>query len=292
MNKELDRIVANSPDGLKNNPIFKELVDKVIKDKEKESRNWFSFLLIDFKFYCKMKINTNRKEKLMENAIVNESKIEKDFKQIYPNNKDVKIRIELWRDSLPLIIRGWQTRRLTIIESINERDSFFLTNAEYYTDNSVIHMYLTKDSQTQRYGISNIYITTNGNDETILLTEENSKDYKTIAKKIDKIYFNINVFSLLIVIDNDFISKQEKKLLEEKAKKEAAKNSIEDLFNKRKGESKLIILFVLLTYFNFYYIIVKMALYRKVISKWKMLYLKQMSNYKIALNKYIPITTM
>lgn len=228
----------------------------------------------------------------MENAIVNESKIEKDFKQIYPNNKDVKIRIELWRDSLPLIIRGWQTRRLTIIESINERDSFFLTNAEYYTDNSVIHMYLTKDSQTQRYGISNIYITTNGNDETILLTEENSKDYKTIAKKIDKIYFNINVFSLLIVIDNDFISKQEKKLLEEKAKKEAAKNSIEDLFNKRKGESKLIILFVLLTYFNFYYIIVKMALYRKVISKWKMLYLKQMSNYKIALNKYIPITTM
>lgn len=115
MNKELDRIVANSPDGLKNNPIFKELVDKVIKDKEKESRNWFSFLLIDFKFYCKMKINTNRKEKLMENAIVNESKIEKDFKQIYPNNKDVKIRIELWRDSLPLIIRGWQTRRLTII---------------------------------------------------------------------------------------------------------------------------------------------------------------------------------
>lgn len=41
MNKELDRIVANSPDGLKNNPIFKvfkELVDKMIKDKEKESR--------------------------------------------------------------------------------------------------------------------------------------------------------------------------------------------------------------------------------------------------------------
>lgn len=39
MNKELDRIVANSPDGLKSNPIFKELVDEMIKDKEKESRN-------------------------------------------------------------------------------------------------------------------------------------------------------------------------------------------------------------------------------------------------------------
>ena len=168
----------------------------------------------------------------MENSILEkEDKYIKDgYKQIYPNDKDVKIRIELYRDSLPLIIRGWQTRRLTIIESINERDSFFLTNAEYYTDSSVIHMYLTKDSQTQRYGISNIYITTNGNDETILLTEENSKDYKTIAKKIDKIYFNIKAFSLLIVIDNDFISKEEKKLLEEKAKENEAKKSISELF--------------------------------------------------------------
>lgn len=168
----------------------------------------------------------------MENSILkkNNLQIEEDYKQVYPNDKDVKIRIELYRDSLPLIIRGWQTRRLTIIESINEKDSFFLTNAEYYTDNSVIHMYLTKDSQTQRYGISNIYITTNGNDETILLTEENSKDYKTIAKKIDKIYFNIKAFSLLIVIDNDFISKQEKKLLEEKAKENKAKKSISELF--------------------------------------------------------------
>ena len=191
----------------------------------------------------------------MGNAIVNESKIEKDFKQIYPNNKDVKIRIEFWRDSLPLIIRGWQTRRLTIIESINERDSFFLTNAEYYTDNSVIHMYLTKNSQTQRYGISNIYITTNGNDETILLTEENSKDYKTIAKKIDKIYFNIKEFSLLIVIDNDFISKQEKKLLEEKAKENEAKNQFLNYLNKKvRLAIKLVFLFLLK---SFYFIVDK-----------------------------------
>ena len=72
---------------------------------------------------------------------------------------------------------------------------------------------------------------TKGNDEIIRLTEEISKDYKTIAKKIDKIYFNMKTLRLLIVIDNNFISKQEKKLLEEKAKKEEAKNSIEALFN-------------------------------------------------------------
>ena len=33
--KDLDRIVANSPDGLKNNPIFKELVNEITKNKEK-----------------------------------------------------------------------------------------------------------------------------------------------------------------------------------------------------------------------------------------------------------------
>lgn len=52
MNKELDRIVANSPDGLKNNPIFKKLVNEITKNKEKESQKWFSFLLlISFKNY-------------------------------------------------------------------------------------------------------------------------------------------------------------------------------------------------------------------------------------------------
>ena len=51
-NKELDRIIANSPDGLKSNPIFKELVNEITKNKEKESQNWFSFfLLISFKNY-------------------------------------------------------------------------------------------------------------------------------------------------------------------------------------------------------------------------------------------------
>lgn len=36
--KDLGRIVANSPDGLKNNPIFKELINEITKNKEKESQ--------------------------------------------------------------------------------------------------------------------------------------------------------------------------------------------------------------------------------------------------------------
>lgn len=64
MNKELDRIVANSPDGLKNNPIFKELVNKITKNKEKESQNWFSFLLTAVKLCCRMKLSKDRKEEI------------------------------------------------------------------------------------------------------------------------------------------------------------------------------------------------------------------------------------
>ena len=42
--KDLGRIVANSPDGLKNNPIFKELVNEITKNKEKTTRINFCFL--------------------------------------------------------------------------------------------------------------------------------------------------------------------------------------------------------------------------------------------------------
>ena len=65
----------------------------------------------------------------------------------------------------------------------------------------------------------------------MLLSKANSKDYKKIAKKIDKIYFNIDECSLLIVIDKDFISKKEKKFLEEQLKSEEAKTAIESLLN-------------------------------------------------------------
>ena len=58
MNKELDRIVANSPDGLKNNPIFKELVNEITKNKEKENQKWFFFLLLTSYIICYIMVIT------------------------------------------------------------------------------------------------------------------------------------------------------------------------------------------------------------------------------------------
>ena len=168
----------------------------------------------------------------MENSILEkeDKQIEKGFKQIYPNNNDVKISMKSWGDDWPWISRGYDTRRLTIYENIKEwNENFFKVDVDY-TDNYNVKLYLTKSYRTKTYGIDKIYIK-NGNDEPMCLTEVNSKDYKIIAKKIDKIYFNINEHSLLIVTDKNFFSKKEKKLLEEKVITKTAINSIEELFN-------------------------------------------------------------
>lgn len=71
----------------------------------------------------------------------------------------------------------------------------------------------------------------NNNDKLISLTEINVRHYNKIVKKIDKIYYNMDNGHLLILIDEKFISKREKKLLKEEEKTETDKNSIEDLFN-------------------------------------------------------------
>lgn len=167
----------------------------------------------------------------MENAILIEDKqIEKGFKQIYPNNNDVEISLKSWGDGWPWISKGWETRRLTIYENIKEWNKIFFKVDVDYTDDYSVKLYLTKSFRTKTYGVDKIYIK-NGDDEPLCLTKVNSKDYKIIAKKIDKIYFNINEHSLLILTDKNFISKKEKKLLKEKSITEAANNSIEELFN-------------------------------------------------------------
>lgn len=91
-------------------------------------------------------------------------------------------------------------------------------------------MYLTKSFQTKTYGVDKIY-TKNGDDEPLCLTEVNSKDYKIIAKKIDKIYFNISEHSLLILTDKNFISKTEKKQTAKMKEKEEFTSNIKDLLN-------------------------------------------------------------
>ena len=179
----------------------------------------------------------------MKNAIFKaDEQLQNGFKQIYPNNNNVEINVKSWHDARLWntdwvfcvewlwIRRARKTEDLTIYEKIKERRNLFLTVDSYYPNNYNVKMYLKKGAQTQVNKIHKIYIT-NGTDKPMLLSKANSKDYKKIAKKIDKIYFNIDECNLLIVIDKDFISKKEKKFLEEQLKSEDAKTAIESLLN-------------------------------------------------------------
>lgn len=178
----------------------------------------------------------------MKNAIFKaDEQLQNGFKQIYPNNNNVEINVKSWHDARLWntdwvfcvewlwIRRARETEGLTIYEKIKERRNLFLTIDSYYPNNYKVKMYLKKGAQTQVNKIHKIYIT-NDTDKPMLLSKANSKDYKKIAKKIDKIWFNKNEGCLLIFIDNKFTSKKGEKAIAKKAKEDEARKSISELF--------------------------------------------------------------
>lgn len=170
----------------------------------------------------------------MENAIFKAGEqLQNGFKQIYPNNNNVEISMKSWTPvcygevEWQWIRSIWEADKLTVCEKFKERGNIFLAvDKDYYR----LRLYLKKATQTQAYRVRKIYLK-NNNDKLISLTEINVRHYNKIVKKIDKIYYNMDNGHLLILIDEKFISKREKKLLKEEEKTETDKNSIEDLFN-------------------------------------------------------------
>lgn len=171
----------------------------------------------------------------MENSILEkEDKYIKDgYKQIYPNNNNVEISMKSWTPvwygevEWDWIRSAWGTDKLTVREKFKKLGNIFLeVDSGYYR----LRLYLKKETQTQAYRVRKIYLA-NNNDELISLAETNVKHYNKIVKKIDRIYYNMDKGHLLIIIDEDFISKKEQKLLKEEERTETDKNSIENLFN-------------------------------------------------------------
>lgn len=170
----------------------------------------------------------------MENAIFKANEqLQNSFKQIYPNNNNVEISMKSWTPvwygevEWDWIRSAWETDKLTVREKFKKQGNIFLeVDSGYYR----LRLYLKKETQTQAYRVRKIYLA-NNNDKPISLAETNLKHYNKIVKKIDRIYYNMDKGHLLIVIDEDFISKKEQKLLKEEEKTETDKNSIEDLFN-------------------------------------------------------------
>ena len=167
----------------------------------------------------------------MENSILEkEDKYIKDgYKQIYPNDKDIKVTLLNWVSDWVWIFSAFQTRKLSLREAFKNKGSKFLDVEADYEDTSNIQLRLTKNSQKQIYSISDIFITSD-DEKLIRLTEKTAEDYEGFVQKVDKIYFDINEGRLLIFLDKNFVSKRGAKAIAKKAKENEAKKSISELF--------------------------------------------------------------
>ena len=167
----------------------------------------------------------------MENSILEkEDKYIKDgYKQVYPNNKDIKVTLLNWVSDWVWICSAFQTRKLSLREAFKNKGSKFLDVEDDYEDTSNLQLRLTKNSQKQIYSISDIFITDDGG-ELIRLATKTTEAYKGFVQKIDKIYFDINSRRLLIFLDKNFVSKKGEKIIAKKAKENEAKKSISELF--------------------------------------------------------------
>lgn len=167
----------------------------------------------------------------MENSILEkEDKYIKDgYKQIYPNDKDIKVTLLNRETAWQWIRKAFDTGRLTIGECFKNKDDKFLRVEEYYQEDSFLQLQLIKNSQKLTYSVCKFYLATKDS-EHFLLTQSVASDYNEIAKKIDKIYFDISEGRLLILLDEKFISKAEEKIIAKKEKVNKAKKSIYELF--------------------------------------------------------------
>lgn len=166
----------------------------------------------------------------MENTILkNEEQkiIEEDYKQIYPNDSNIVVKMKSNETDYQWISNGIIAPQLGFLESFKYKDSLFLSVDKDFPG-TIVTLTLSKNSQTQSYDLTKIYLVID--DEKFRLDDSYAQDFHTISKKIDKIYFNIKENSLIIFLNKDFVSKREEKNLEKKLKEEAAKKEINDLF--------------------------------------------------------------
>ncbi len=166
----------------------------------------------------------------MENTILkNEEQkiIEEDYKQIYPNDSNIVVKMKSNETDYQWISNGIIAPQLGFLESFKYKDSLFLSVDKDFPG-TIVTLTQPKNSQTQFYDLTKIYLVID--DEKFRLDDNYAQDFHTISKKIDKIYFNIKEYSLIVFLNKDFVSKKEEKNLEKKLKEEAAKKEINDLF--------------------------------------------------------------
>ena len=150
------------------------------------------------------------------------------YKLVYPNNKGLIVR--LYKENDRLLTRCDESCYLRFFESLCNVKALFIEKSNYqatlaktsYKPNfRLIFNSFKDDSFKKEYNISKVKF----------VNEKQEKIEIAYPKKIKKIYVNIEEKAVIIMIDDNFCSKYEKKQTAKMKEKEEFTSNIKDLLN-------------------------------------------------------------
>lgn len=150
------------------------------------------------------------------------------YKLVYPNDKNLIVR--LYKESQRLLTRCDESCYLRFFESLCNLKALFIEKDNYqaalsknsYKPNfRLIFNSFKDDSFKKEYNISKVKF----------VNEQQEKIEIAYPKKIKKIYVNIAEEVVVIMIDDNFCSKHEKKQTAKMKAKEEFTSNIKDLLN-------------------------------------------------------------
>ena len=160
-------------------------------------------------------------------SVKDENKLD-GYKLVYPNNKDLTVR--LYKDNQRLLTRCDESCYLRFFESLCNLKALFIEKSNYqetlsksfYKPNfRLIFNSFKDDSFKKEYNISHVKF----------INEQQEKIEIAYPKKIKNIYVNIAEETVVIMIDDNFCSKHEKKQTAKMKAKEEFTSDIKDLLN-------------------------------------------------------------
>jgi hypothetical protein len=149
-------------------------------------------------------------------------------KQLYPNNQELNVNIWSSYDYCSLKI-GQNYEKLSLLEKMLNLNSLFIDSYEY---NKIEQAFARSSSYPELVLFSKDNpIKNQFRIDSLLLVDSQGNTIKpNYIKKIEKVYYNKENFSLVIVIDEKFQSSEEKRQMklikEEKVRKEKEKEHL------------------------------------------------------------------
>lgn len=160
-------------------------------------------------------------------SVKDENKLD-GYKLVYPNNKDLTVR--LYKDNQRLLTRCDESCYLRFFESLCNLKALFIEKSNYqetlsksfYKPNfRLIFNSFKDDSFKKEYNISHVKF----------INEQQEKIEIAYPKKIKNIYVNIAEETVVIIIDEKFKTKKEKAWIKKDKKKGNFTKNLETLIS-------------------------------------------------------------